>query len=77
MAAAPPGKPKASCDDPSCTVDHSHGGAEHDHSHGHDHGHGHKEHASHDHGWVKLAVTRLSVVLETYRYMLICSADLW
>jgi len=41
VAAAPPGKPKASCDDPSCSVDHSHGAHEHDH--GHSHGHAEEE----------------------------------
>ena len=37
VAAPASAAPEASCGDPSCTVDHSHGG--HDH-HEHDHGHG-------------------------------------
>ena len=53
-AAAPPSAP-AACDDPSCTVDHDHGGHDHhDHEHGHDHhkehDHGGHEHGGHEHG---------------------------
>ena len=48
VAAAPPSAPSDACSDPSCTIDHGHGG--HDHAHdGHDHGHGH-DHGGHDHG---------------------------
>lgn len=54
VASAPASVPAASCGDPSCGMDHSHGGHDHGHSHGHDDGstctHPSHDHKEHDHG---------------------------